>query len=295
MIKHRRTYKHALSVTEALERIFEYEPQESSLSEILQLTVEQDERLYKEALGDPGRKSDVPKLKSELALSRKDRSLAQEMHLELNTAADYLRQGRSHKYLVLSEREHQGLDPKFPKECLYFWAKEMHGMEIPEWAQTGSGSSVDEQTTVPWTEVTITLMKDFKIGVMIADKRPPPVLLNEIDLFDRHRNKPNKQYDALSDIAKRKPFGAGKQAANKDKTCKSKLSDSLRKLTGQGGDPFLPRDPEHGYKPRFNLIDQRNKAAERAKRSALHDQYQETRDYEEEEDQAGDWLKQHEE
>ena len=134
MSAYRRTYKHALPVSEAIERIFEYQIQHDSLSEILQLSVEQSERDYREALVDPDRQAEIADLKKQLESDQHERDLAREMSIELNTAADNLMAGDTHKYLVLSKRDHYGLQPHFTKDSLYAWAKECHGKVIPEWA-----------------------------------------------------------------------------------------------------------------------------------------------------------------
>ena len=60
---------------------------------------------------------------------------------------------------------------------------------------------------------------------------------------------------------------------NNHKTAMSNLRDCLIKLTGISADPFLPFNKRNGWKPRFELIDDRRNADEREKNNAVKIEY----------------------
>jgi hypothetical protein len=78
----------------------------------------------------------------------------------------------------------------------------------------------------------------------------------------------------------------------KHKAAISRLRAALRRLTGISADPFRKYNPADGWRPRFQLIDDRRNAEERAKNQAQHVPYDDTRDYQAEDDEAGEWLEQ---
>jgi hypothetical protein len=180
------------------------------------------------------------------------------------------------------------------------------GKKIPERAPSTTQSPVTNRTntlppqekdvqTVPdasWPDVTVTLLANYRIKRSIHGSNNKIVLLNEVGLARRRNDEPNVLFSALSDIAHGHVFGAGARAGNTRKN-KCLLRKSLCNLVGMEGDPFLPRDKEFGYKPRFKLVDHRGDADERAKRAAIEERFKETSDFALDDDAAGEWLQEH--
>ena len=280
MIKHRRTYKHAISIQEALERIFGYERQESSLSEVLQLTVEQDERLYTEAGDDPEQKADVAKLKKELAESVRERDFAIELSVELNTAADNLKQGRSHEYLVLSDRDHHGSAPHFTKASLYAWAKGAHGIEIPEWEPTKAESTkpaasqapVEEPSTQSWNDLTLAFRAHNKLHLSWRNGTSKTIDLDKTALINKRNKTLNTAGAALLGLASFNSIRKKKPPAESGISAKimSELRSALKSIVQLELDPFYPHNPADGWKARFQVKDRRNATNERLEEKSHH-------------------------
>ena len=274
MSAYRRTYKHALSVSEAIERIFDYEKQHYSLSDILQFTVEQSERNYREALTDPDREAEIPNLKKELESDKHERDLAREMSIELNTAADNLMAGGTHKYLVLSQRDHHRLQPHFPKASLYAWAKECHGKVIPEWASTPATaiieSSPSEANFKTWEGVTIRFRAHNKLVLSVPDGKSRTIDLESTRLFDKRFKRPNMAGTALLGLATASSISmkGGASGTGVSSKVMSELRTALKEIARIDSDPFYSYNTADKWKPRFQVQDRRNAADERAKEKA---------------------------
>jgi hypothetical protein len=166
----------------------------------------------------------------------------------------------------------------------YAWALRQNGIEVPGYTNAA------EHPVLNWSNVEIRLYATGKISYSVADGQRMTSNLKMLGLIDGRSNQPNQLFGILFGLAHGRVFGAGEVVERKDKTRKARLCKALKQLTGMHGDPFLPRDKKGGYKPRFNLIDCRSDAAERAKRYAREEQFMETRDYAVEPDPADDWL-----
>jgi hypothetical protein len=101
----------------------------------------------------------------------------------------------------------------------------------------------------------------------------------------------------LIGLSRWRKFPQGKEADSKSKTAISRLRISLQQLTGIEEDPFFPFNEGDGWKPRFNLTDDRKNADERAKREAIHVSYEDaqlsdggTQDFDHENDDAGRFI-----
>lgn len=115
----------------------------------------------------------------------------------------------------------------------------------------------------------------------------------KIGLIDKRTCAPNKQGGILVGLSKGKKLPVA-NISSKDAVSMSRLRGALKTLTGITTDPFLPYIDVDGWKPRFRLIDDRRNAAERAKAKAHHVAFDETRDFDDEDDEAGQYLREHE-
>lgn len=225
---------------------------------------------------------------------------------DLESAAEDARIGKPIDFLILAEKSlATGSKIYFRKTSVSAWSLTKLGIPIPEWAPSASdlsskGTAVGKQDQVTsaascgnWEDITIKLLRNSRITHSIAGHDNPPVFFQEVGLADRKTGEPNQQAKTLADLAAGKPFGDGEQASTADKTCKSRLKKILIDLVGIESDPFYTRNDRDGYRAKFKLIDLRNDADERAKRDSIHHEFKESADFEEEDDEAGDFLRKH--
>lgn len=157
----------------------------------------------------------------------------------------------------------------------------------------------DDPSTVPmkWEDVKIKIYADYRLGVRKSDGKYKIQTFRKIGLMGAKHNAPNMLGGILIGLSKTKKFPQGKEADSKSKTAISRLRISLQQLTGIEEDPFLPFNEGDGWKPRFDLIDDRKNADERAKREAIQVSYEdarlsddETQDFDHENDDAGRYI-----
>jgi hypothetical protein len=94
----------------------------------------------------------------------------------------------------------------------------------------------------------------------------------------RRTNTPNELGGILIGLSNYEKFPPSLPVEPKHKTAISKLRHSLCKLVNLSEDPFAPFNEGDGWRPRFELIDDRRNADERAKNEARFVQFDESRD-----------------
>ena len=199
--------------------------------------------------------------------------------------------------------------PRLELESVADWASDKYGIGIPDWSDHdvsnghGNDSKNERHTVVAWKDVTIKIYKDYKLGCVIGKQQRKQSHFRDIDLMGKRKNDPNLLGGILIGLSQGKKFPPNsKKPLNKHAAALSKLRATLKKLTGITSDPFYPIKDHDGWKPIFKLIDDQNNAEERAKQKAQHVSYDdtqhydidndtETRDFDDENDEAESWLK----
>lgn len=188
----------------------------------------------------------------------------------------------------------------FDMESVSNWAFYEYGIGLP--TDVDMGVSHD-RSAIPmrWEDVTIKIYDGYRIGVKKPDGKYKIQTFPKIGLMGAKHNTPNLLGGILIGLSKAERFPRGRDADNASKAAISKLRISLRRLTGIQSDPFAPFNEGDGWKPRFDLIDDRRNADERAKRTAIFVPYEEarlsdgeTRDFEYENDPTQQWINQEE-
>ncbi|WP_295624055.1 hypothetical protein [uncultured Nitrosomonas sp.] len=193
-------------------------------------------------------------------------------------------------------------------ESVFDWAGDKFGIGSPK---ISSGYPVENHTiksdnsteNFKWEDVTIKIYKDYNLGYKLGNGKYKKSSFQKIGLMGIRKLEPNYIGGILIILSKGIKFPNTKKAAGKDKTAISKLRSALVKLTDIEGDPFTPFNEVDGWKPSFKLIDDRRNADERAKQKAVHvplDENKdadnlnpETPDFENINDEAGNWLNEH--
>jgi len=178
-------------------------------------------------------------------------------------------------------------------ESLKEWAAFRFGIHLHE------AAVVDESLKgVSWADVKIKIYEGYKIRCWIRGQKIQSTF-QKIGLMGAAKNEPNKLGAILIGLSRGSKFPTGKQASSANKTAISKLRYSLKELTGLADDPFTPFNQADGWKPRFELIDDRLNADKRAKDRSTTQEYDdnlnyelaETPDFVDEDDEAGDFLR----
>ncbi len=137
-----------------------------------------------------------------------------------------------------------------------------------------------------WEEVSIILRSDGMVQITARDKSVR-VSSAQIGLVDRGGSgKANRLYALLLGFARGQYFDSAEQ---KDRQLLSRTRRTLRSKLGISSDPF-ERKTESGWKPRFSLKDRTRAADERAERNAVHQPFDDDKQYAKEGDEAGRWL-----
>jgi hypothetical protein len=179
--------------------------------------------------------------------------------------------------------------PRYTLESIADWVSYKYGIGIPEWSSdfVTPSASRDIPVDVTWEDIEIRIRKDNKIAFSHKDGKWTEKTFDEIGLFDKKNQAPNKQGGIMIGLSMGERFPVTPKAQAKDKTAISKLRKSLSKLTGIKRDPFKNINITDGWKPRFNLCDARDDADKRAEKAAKHVEFDDSRNYEDEYDDAG--------
>ena len=103
---------------------------------------------------------------------------------------------------------------------------------------------------------------------------------------------PNMSGIILIGLSDNQKYPPASNPEGKHKKAISDLRNCLEKLTVISKDPFQKFNPKDGWRPVFELIDDRRNADERAKKNAVHVSYNDnTRDFNQEDDAAGEFIK----
>lgn len=180
---------------------------------------------------------------------------------------------------------------RFSKESLNHWAQDQFGITL--WAPSKPDDQSEELAGVKWRDVTIKIYADYSIRYRIKDRRYETSSFHDIGLMGRRKNAPNERGKIFLTLAMGIKFPNGAEAKGAQKTSISFIRTALEKLVPlRDEDPFYSYNVADGWKPKFKLIDDRRNADERAKKEAVNVSLDpEAPDFEDENDDGGQWLK----
>lgn len=193
--------------------------------------------------------------------------------------------------------------PHFEPILVGAWLEDRYGISTPRWnnkpraADDAGNNEPPLNPDTKWEDITIKIYEDYRIGFRAFRSKYKNSSFLEIGLIDLRNLQPNELGGILLGLAKGKKYPPNVTVTPANKTAISKLRNALRRLTGLTGDPFYEVNAGDGWKPIFTLVDDRNNAAERAKKTAKHVSYDEQRDTpdfeieDDENDKGGKWLK----
>jgi hypothetical protein len=226
-------------------------------------------------------------IRSRLAVCRSRNELAQALFAALNSAAvagDLIADS--------GPGQHSGV-PRYKVGDINMWASDRFGLAI-RWAVTFGQQEPPVQKQGTWEEVTVKIQQDYKLAWRISSAKWQLSHFREIGLMGGRKNAPNALGLMLLGLSQGRAF---KGTTNAHKAQMSRLRSSLMRLTSLDGDPFMPYASQDCWKPRFQLIDDRRNAEERAKSKAVHVPFEEVENdvasYDVEDDAAGAFLKAH--
>ena len=195
------------------------------------------------------------------------------------------------------------IKPVINYPALLEWGPEKYGIDIPETTPAATTINIAGQDSTPqptklWRDVTIKIYADNRLGFKSGNDSYHSISFNDIDLMGKRKNEPNQLGLILVRLSVGYKFPNRPGPISTDKTSISKLRAILRRIINIDDDPFYQFNTADGWKPKFKLIDDRNNANDRAKQRATHVSYDDQRDtdrpFEDENDDAADWLNNHE-
>lgn len=198
----------------------------------------------------------------------------------------------SHESSIVIVPNETSVEPSIDFASVSDWASDQYGIEIIEKTvhRQGSDVTVDSAPKVRWEDVVIKIYEGYKITCSAGTSGVKWWTFQEIGLMGKRKNAPNLLGEILIGLSRGMKYPKGKSPKNKDAAAISKLRHTLKKLTGLSTDPFLPINEGDGWKPRFKSTDDRRNADERAKSRAVHVSLDESRDFDDEDDEAGRFL-----
>lgn len=188
-------------------------------------------------------------------------------------------------------RDESGIS-RIALDSLVDWAADRFGVEI---SVAGKAENAPEKKRIKWEDVTIKIRRGDKIAWSHKKGKWPEKTFADIGLINRKTSSSNHRAAILIRLSRGEQFppATSTRANSKDKTAISRLRESLKALTKISTDPFQAYNPHDGWKPRFKLVDARRAADQRAEREAIHVPYDDDRRYEDENDPAGNYLRDH--
>ena len=168
------------------------------------------------------------------------------------------------------------------------WAKENHHISFDI---VTPSTNREVPFDVTWDDIEIRIRKGNKLAYSHEKGNWTEKTFGEIGLLDKRTQQPNHLAGILIGLSIGDKFPPTGTADNKYKVAIHRLSKSLKTLTSIESEPFTEFNKTHGWKPRFKLTDSRKNADDRAKKAAMHEQYNEGKDYDDEDDDAGKFLR----
>lgn len=173
---------------------------------------------------------------------------------------------------------------RFSTESLNHWAQDQFGITL--WAPSKPSEQSEKLVGLTWRDVTIKIYADYQIGYQIGHDRIRRSSFDKLGLIGKRKLTPNEVGGMLIALSQRGVADMSK------KTAISKLRTALRKIINFPGDPFPLINEVDGWKPAFNLIDDRRNADERAETEATHESYEENiHSFRDEGSLGDDWLR----
>jgi hypothetical protein len=208
---------------------------------------------------------------------------------DLESTAEDARQGRPVENLILAERSlPAGSKIYFRKSSVSAWTYRKYGISIAEWAKDQATPPEQEDKTNPvdppryspdpstkWESITIRLLPGNRITFTANGKSLGISDLHGTELLHKRTKALREPGSLLEDLAIETSISAahsGKESSSRRKAV-SILRSTLSELSGISSDPFYKYNPGDGWKPRFELLDRRNAAEERAKEKAKNVPY----------------------
>ena len=162
------------------------------------------------------------------------------------------------------------------------------------WSMEEFGITIQRPLTrndTHWKDVKIKIYVDYKIGLFIKNKHVKTVHFRDIGLMGKLKTVPNISGIILIGLSDNQKYPPTSNIEGKHKKAITDLRNCLKKLTGISKDPFQQVNPKNGWRPIFELVDDRRNADERLKQKAVLVSHNDnTRYFDDEDDAAGQWL-----
>ena len=166
-----------------------------------------------------------------------------------------------------------------------------------------------------WQDVKIKIYDKHKIGLFVKNKHVKTLHFRDIGLMGKSKNSPNMSGEILINLSQMRKYPPVGKPEGKHRKAISDLRNCLEKLTGISKDPFKTFNSKDGWRPIFELVDDRRNADNRLKQKAVHVKFEDntryydnpsdfdddtpdfddddgdTLNFDDEDDAAGKWLK----
>ena len=268
----------------------DYIPEGFTLDEMLAAFSEEAEVEYENARIDQLPQTQIASLRIRAEATKARQALAQLLLQDIQVEAG---KGEAAAFTISADSSSK---PRYTLESVSEWAAFKYGIGIPEWSHNSVSSAPSRNVPVDarWEDIEIRIRINNKIAYSHKEGKWEEKVFGEIGLLDKRTQSPNHHACILIGMSNGKKFPTSSTIEDKDKTAISKLRTSLKSLTGIADDPFTVFNKANGWKPRFKLTYDTRNADRRAEKAAIHEQYNDEKNYDDENDDAGKFLNSHE-
>jgi hypothetical protein len=277
---------HAVSISDIVARVRDHEDEDNDYSTVLEDRFRSLEAEY----GNAKTTADLDNLKTQLDAVEAERTYSNELTNTLHREVDRCKNGTGELGLELGHA--QSPDDKrhyFTKESVYYWARNPpYEKEITKWEPIGgvdherlnSQSSINNTTTknntpeifsdCKWLDIKIALRAHNKIHVSSTQGKSATYDLEHSKFYNWKKKDLNQSGQLLLGLIKRHaiPLAETKAGQAARRTAVNRIRTALKNLIGISADPFYNHNPSDGWKARFNVVDRRKAADERASAKA---------------------------
>ncbi len=178
-----------------------------------------------------------------------------------------LESGDRANYLVRVEDD-KGGNSRWTLSSVIDWAFFKFGIGSP--TILGVENSGPPTPSVTWEAVTIKIYANHMLGIKVGDGAFRRCSFFEAGLMDLRTNSPNSNGVTLIGLSEGLKYPKGRKALPVNRTAMAYLRAQIRSIVELPGNPFRPFNEADGWKPRFDLRDDRHTANSRAEKDTPH-------------------------
>jgi len=246
-------------------------------------------------------KNAIQKYELDIEKQSKTCDIGKRLYIDIKNEIAKITSGKE-SILVIDQIETKRLGaPQITKASFQEWQESYSEGAASNHTVIFTGSSpalkIRSQKCLPkgtkWEDLTIKLTGDQIISIHFERRKFSEGAFKLHGLSNPRTDKLNGKGKILKKLCHQEKHLPLRKPTNAQKKTMSELRSLLKDITGLSSDPFFKINPSDGWKPRFKIKSVQLEADNRAKREAVHTEYNDFNDrgYESEDDPADQLLR----